>query len=64
MRPGEQEFRAPVYTGEEITCEWTTDAVDEADDRYVLECSFVCTNEEGTPVLTGDVEGIVWKDDV
>lgn len=58
----EEEFRAPVYTGQRITCEWTTDAVTERDDRYDLECSFVCTNEEGTTVLRGELEGIVWKE--
>jgi acyl dehydratase len=56
-------FRQPVYTGETITCVWTNESVDEREDRYTLSCSIVCTNEDGTEVLTGRTEGLIWKDE-
>lgn len=58
------DFERPVYTGEGITCTWTTESVDVRDDRYVLEASVVCENEDDEVVLTGSVEGLVWRDDV
>ncbi|MCL7418025.1 MAG: dehydratase, partial [Halalkalicoccus sp.] len=33
-RTMEYDFRRPVYTGERITCEWTTETVEERADRY------------------------------
>lgn len=58
------EFERPVYTDEPITCTWTTDSVAEQDDRYVVEASGICENEDGQVVLNGLVEGIVWREDV
>ena len=59
----EYRFKTPVYTGETITCEWTNEAVTERADRYEISCSIRCTNEEGTVVMTGETDGIIWKDD-
>jgi acyl dehydratase len=58
----EYEFHKPVYTGETITCVWTNDAVTERSDRYDLSVSLSCTNESGTEVMTGETDGIVWKE--
>jgi len=55
------EFRKPVYTGETVTCEMTIDAVEERDDRYDLSGTVACENDDGETVLTGTVEGLVWK---
>ena len=55
------QFRRPVYTGEQITCLWTFDTVDEQDDRYTVTVDVECTNSEAEPVLTGDIEGLIWK---
>jgi len=54
-------FERPVYTGERVTCTWTTEAVTERADRYDLSVSVVCRDESGETVLTGDIEGLVWK---
>ena len=56
------EFVRPVYTGQRITCTWTFSDVAERDDRYEIGVDVVCENEEGEPVLTGDIEGLIWKE--
>lgn len=57
----EFEFVRPVYAGETITCEWTTDAVDEREDRWNLVASVTCRNQDGEQVLRAAVDGLVWK---
>lgn len=60
------DFRKPVYTGETITCEWTTDSIDERDDRYDIAGRIECIRVAGDDrdvVMTGSVEGIIWRDD-
>lgn len=57
----EFDFRRPVYTGEEVTCRVTIDAVDELEDRYAGTASVECTNEDGTVVMTGGFEGVIFK---
>ena len=55
------DFETPVYTGETITCEMTVAEVAERADRYDLSAAVTCENEDGETVLTGNVEGLVWK---
>ncbi|WP_332897549.1 dehydratase [Haladaptatus sp. CMSO5] len=55
-------FRRPVYTDERITCEMTLDTINEADDRYNIDATFGCTNDEDVTVLSGDVSGLIWKE--
>lgn len=55
-------FHRPVYTGERVVCTWRNDRVEERDDRYVLSVSVECEDGTGETVLTGDVEGVVWKE--
>jgi len=57
------QFHQPVYTGERITCKSTAKDVVESEDRYDVAGDVVCENEDGEPVLTADVEGVVWKRD-
>jgi len=54
-------FHRPVHTGEAVVCEWTNETVDERDDRYDLAVAVECT-VDGAVVMTGRVEGLVWKD--
>lgn len=56
------EFPRPVYTGQAVTCELTLDTLEERDDRYRLAASFECTTEDGTVVLRGESDGVVFKD--
>lgn len=53
-------FHRPVYTGDTVACTWTTEAVEEREDRYELSVSVVCrvADEE---VLTGTITGIIRK---
>ncbi|MFC4247040.1 MaoC/PaaZ C-terminal domain-containing protein [Natribaculum luteum] len=53
-------FHRPVYTGESITCTWTTEDVAERDDRYELAVSIACRNDADL-VLSGSVTGLIWK---
>lgn len=55
------EFHRPVYTGETVTCEMEIAEVTERADRYDLVGDVTCENEAGEVVLTGRVEGLVWK---
>ncbi|ADQ68577.1 dehydratase [Halogeometricum borinquense] len=59
----EFEFHQPVYTGESVTCTSTYDTVVERDNRYEFSADVVCENADGEPVLTGTVDGLIWKDD-
>lgn len=61
-RSMEFEFRRPVYTGEPVTCRWTTESVTEREDRYDLVADVVCENGDGDEVLTATIEGLVWKE--
>lgn len=56
------EFHRPVRTGEEVTCEVTTDSVAERADRYEIASSAVCRNEAGDVAMTAGFEGITWRE--
>lgn len=68
----EFEFIKPVYTGEPIICEVTTETVEERDDRYDIASSIVCHREDDIAtkdddhedgiVLRGRFEGLIWKE--
>lgn len=60
-RTMEYDLRRPVYTGEEIACEWTTETVTERGDRYEATGTAVCRNEDDVVVMRGRFEGVVWK---
>ena len=60
-RSMEFEFRKPVYTGETVTCEMEIENVVERESRYDLAGSVTCENEDGETVLSGSVDGLVWK---
>jgi acyl dehydratase len=64
------EFRAPVYAGDTVRCEWTTERVEPRPDRYdvvaTVDCRRTASEREGAAeatVLRGQVEGLVWRSD-
>lgn len=60
------EFQRPVYAGDTVRCTWTTETVEERADRYEIEARVSCARVDGASpegVLTGSVEGLVWKAD-
>jgi acyl dehydratase len=59
-RTMEFEFLEPVYTGQPITCEVTTEEVEERDDRYDIASTVVCRRSDG-PVMRARFEGLIWK---
>lgn len=59
----EFDFLAPVYTGQTVTCTWTTERVEERESSYDISATIVCENGDGERVLEGVVEGLVRKGD-
>lgn len=59
----EFEFLKPVYTGEQITCEWRVQSKTEQEDRYLLENDIVCRDESGDEALEARTSGLIWKSD-
>ena len=57
----EFEFVRPVHTGDRIRCTVWLESVTERDDDYDVQCSAVCTNEDGEDVLRADIDGIIPK---
>ncbi|HSR47584.1 MAG TPA: hypothetical protein VLL77_06295 [Anaerolineales bacterium] len=57
------QFHHPVFTGETIECQVRIEAVETDARGSRLSCTFVCTNQDGTVVLTGDSQGRLRKDD-
>ena len=60
-RSMEFKFLEPVYTGQAITCEVTTEAVEERDERYDIASSVVCHRADGV-VMRAGFEGLIWKE--
>jgi len=58
----EFEFHRPVYTGETVTCTWTNEHVEAREDRHDLTAGVVCETDGGKTVLSGTVEGLVYRD--
>jgi acyl dehydratase len=52
-------FHRPVFVGDTIRCEVKIDQLDGPPGRLRLSCSWICTNQEGTTVMTGGSEGVV-----
>lgn len=55
------EFYEPVYTGERIVCTWTTDAVEERNDRFELSATAICRDDRDDVVMRASVDGLIWK---
>jgi acyl dehydratase len=55
------EFHRPVYTGQPIACEVTTETVVERGDRYEIESAAECRNEADETVMTASYEGVIRK---
>ncbi len=68
-RTMEFEFLAPVYAGDTVRCEWTTEHVDTQSDRYDLVATVECRRTASARadaaherVLRGRIEGLVWRE--
>jgi acyl dehydratase len=64
------EFLTPVYAGDTVRCEWTTERVETRTDRYDLTATVECrrtasawADAEERVVLRGEIAGLVWRSD-
>lgn len=54
------EFIRPVFTGDTIECEVTIEKYEkQKENRMSIYSTFICTNQEGKEVLTGNFEGVI-----
>jgi 3-hydroxybutyryl-CoA dehydratase len=53
------QFHLPVYAGDTITCEVRLDEVEPGERWTRLTCSFICTNQDGEVVMTGNGQGVI-----
>lgn len=54
------EFIRPVFTGDTIECEVTIEKYEkQKKNRMSIYSTFICTNQEGKEVLTGNFEGVI-----
>ena len=54
------EFLRPVFTGDTIACEVTIEKYErQKKNRMSIYSTFICTNQEGKEVLTGNFEGVI-----
>jgi len=58
----EVEFSKPVYTNEQVECHVFYESVTEKDKRYDVTMDITCSNPENDIVLTGSINGIIWKE--
>jgi acyl dehydratase len=52
-------FRHPVFVGDTVRCEVRLDRLEGPAENLRLDCSWVCTNQEGTVVMTGSSSGVI-----
>jgi acyl dehydratase len=54
-------FHRPVFAGDTITCEVTLTALSPAEKYYNLSSIWVCRNQDGKDVMTGEGHGVIRK---
>jgi acyl dehydratase len=52
-------FRRPVFSGDTVRCEVTIEELTETEKYTELRSSWVCRNQHGKEVLSGEAQGIV-----
>ena len=52
-------FLRPVYTGDTVRCEVKIEGLTDAGRYTHLKSSWVCRNQHGEEVMTGEAEGVV-----
>ncbi len=53
------EFHRPVFSGDTITCDVTLAELEPADQFIRLVSTWVCRNQHGKEVMTGEARGVV-----
>ncbi|MET0649064.1 MAG: MaoC family dehydratase N-terminal domain-containing protein [Pyrinomonadaceae bacterium] len=52
-------FLRPVYSGDTVRCEVKIEALTDAGAYTQLKSSWVCRNQHGKEVMTGEAEGVI-----
>ncbi|HEV2861725.1 MAG TPA: MaoC family dehydratase [Pyrinomonadaceae bacterium] len=52
-------FLRPVFTGDTVRCEVKIEELEERGQYTHLKSSWVCRNQHGREVMTGDAEGVI-----
>ena len=52
-------FLRPVYSGDTVRCEVKIEALTDAGSYTQLKSSWVCRNQHGKEVMTGEAEGVI-----
>ena len=53
------QFLRPVFAGDTVQCEDTIVGLEPAEQYTSLSCQWVCRNQHGKEVLTGQADGII-----
>ena len=58
------EFLRPVFTDDTVECVVTIEELERRDEKRIsIMASFICTNQKGKQVLTGNFAGIILQDE-
>ena len=52
-------FLRPVFSGDTVRCEVRIDELEDRGQYTHLKSSWVCRNQQGKEVMTGDAEGVI-----
>jgi acyl dehydratase len=52
-------FQRPVYSGDTVRCEVKIEELTDAGTYTLLKSSWVCRNQHGKEVMTGEAEGVI-----
>ena len=52
-------FQRPVFSGDTVRCEVKFEELNEAEGYTELKSSWVCRNQHGKEVMTGEAQGII-----
>ena len=53
------QFHRPVFAGDTIRCEVTLVELEPADGHVLVQSRWVCRNQQGKEVMTGEARGVV-----
>ncbi len=53
------QFQRPVFAGDTIRCDVIVAELDVTDERILLSCRWVCRNQDGKEVMTGQGHGVI-----
>ena len=53
------QFHRPVFSGDTVSCEVTLQSLEPGDQFTSVASSFVCRNQHGKDVMTGEARGVI-----